>query len=221
MSTPKKYEPREFTIAGTLHAPASVGPEELVESLRRGRRQSARGETVDLGDFTQYATDDAPEPEDTDDAYVEPERDDSERYYLTCDGISGVRCEEHGPECPGPRNEDTDVEPEPLKEGDWVQVWAQVNRRADSDGDLLLISSAYGEAAPSSTKFYARSDAIVRPSAGQVPPWVKPERCTSLYMGDGALWQCDARPDHAAALHGFGAFTWNDAEEYGRVEVRS
>ena len=67
-----EYEPREFSITGTVRAPESVGAEQLAESLKRGLEQSRLGATVDLGDFTKYATD-AAEPEDKDDLYVEPE----------------------------------------------------------------------------------------------------------------------------------------------------
>jgi hypothetical protein len=90
-----------------------------------------------------------PEPEDTDDVEPEPLAD-WERALLD--------------------EADEDIayiEDEPLKEGDWVQVWAQYVTSYDSGELHLRVSGAGGYVA-------AHPDAIVRPSAGQVPPWVKP-----------------------------------------------
>lgn len=66
---------------------------------------------------------------------------------------------------------DAYVEPEPLKEGDWVHVWAQVdNAQPDMDGDLTVtVPMGVGNV---ESGVYVRPDAIVRPDAGQVPPWV-------------------------------------------------
>lgn len=195
-----EYEPREFAIKGTLHAPESVGAEQLAESLKRGLEQSRLGATVDLGDFTKYAEDEGGCP---------------------CD-----RCGKHHPATTCAEHvgkDDLYVEPEPLKEGDWVQVWAQVNRLADDDGDLLLVSRAYGEAAMTSRKFYTRSDAIVRPDAGQVPPWVKPARCTSLrhIADDNVYVRCvedsDHSSDHGAGYMG-GRVNWSGAGDASAVQ---
>jgi hypothetical protein len=73
---------------------------------------------------------------------------------------------------------DAYVEPEPLKEGDWCLVWAQFDTvEPDDDGDVTIEVPGSGLGTQ-----YARADAIVRPDAGQVPPWVKPARCTSLHF---------------------------------------
>lgn len=76
------------------------------------------------------------------------------------------------PDAPEPEDTD-DVEPEPLKEGDWVQVWARVEdeQYVNSESNVLL-SVVDIDDAPGNV--WARHDAIVRPDAGQVPPWVKP-----------------------------------------------
>ena len=79
----------------------------------------------------------------------------------------------------GPEPEDaTDAydEPEPLKEGDWVQVWAQISRpRSGSDTECRFffgVKNADGTPKDSYDE-RVRNDAIVRP-ADEVPPWVKP-----------------------------------------------
>jgi hypothetical protein len=79
---------------------------------------------------------------------------------------------------------DASVEPEPLRKGDHVLVWVTVDGRADSDEDVRLKPAFFGEVDPSMEHFYSRTDAIVRPDAGQVPPWVKP---VEEPMGLGAV----------------------------------
>lgn len=115
---------------------------------------------------------------------------------------------------------DAYVEPEPLKEGDWLLVWARVdNAEPDEDGEILL----YTGRPPSNGALYAApdSDAIVRPDAGQVPPWLKPAQCTSLLAtGRTTLHRCEGEAGHQKK-HVVGWVAWTDAEAYGRVEVSS
>lgn len=114
--------------------------------------------------------------------------------------------------------DDLYVEPEPLKEGDWVQVWARIERpEVDEDGEILLVFRA-GDGGDASG--YAHPDAIVRPDAGQVPPWVKPAQCTSLLMIDKTtnLRQCTRDGDDHDNHVAYGA-SWKDHEAYGRVVV--
>lgn len=81
----------------------------------------------------------------------------------------------HLPEHAEPEDrDDLYVEPEPLKEGDWCLAWVQVdNPRANDDGNIMV-------AIPRVNRFWLMAniqpDAIVRPSAGQVPPWLEVER---------------------------------------------
>jgi hypothetical protein len=79
------------------------------------------------------------------------------------------------PDAPEPEDKaDLYVEPEPLKEGDWVQVWAQVvDGRPDGEGEIEIRSLRASDRYYST---YTLPDAIVRPSAGQVPPWLEVER---------------------------------------------
>lgn len=84
----------------------------------------------------------------------------------------------HLPEHAEPEDkDDLYVEPEPLKEGDWVLVWAKVEdeQYINTESNVLL-SVVDIDDAPGNV--WARYDAIVRPSAGQVPPWVKPAPLT-------------------------------------------
>lgn len=84
---------------------------------------------------------------------------------------------------PAAEPEDKDdlyVEPEPLRKGDAVLVWVTVDGRVDSDGDVRLKPAFFGEVDPTMEHFYSRSDAIVRPDAGQVPPWVKPAQTNDI-----------------------------------------
>lgn len=61
-------------------------------------------------------------------------------------------------------------EAEPLKEGDWVQVWAQVHEFKSESLASVEIKMRHGN----TFEVVPHPDAIVRPSAGQAPPWVKP-----------------------------------------------
>jgi hypothetical protein len=72
---------------------------------------------------------------------------------------------------------DAYVEPEPLKEGDHVLVWAKVvDPKPDSDGDLEVVLGRAPGGMVDELEAYVRADAIVRPDAGQQPPWlVEPE----------------------------------------------
>lgn len=68
--------------------------------------------------------------------------------------------------------DDLYVEPEPLKEGDWCLVWAQFDTvEPDDDGDVTVDVPGSGLGTQ-----YVRADAIVRPDAGQVPPWITAEQ---------------------------------------------
>ena len=67
---------------------------------------------------------------------------------------------------------DAYVEPEPLKEGDWVQVWAQVSQAdPDEEGDVHLWAGEKREY----SGFYLKPDSpgIIRTDS--TPPWVKVE----------------------------------------------
>lgn len=92
---------------------------------------------------------------------------------LPDDVIESQRTITHLPDAAEPEDkDDLFVEPEPLKEGDWCLVWARIERpEVDEDGDIPLVFRA-GDGGDASG--YAHPDAIVRPSAGQVPPWVRP-----------------------------------------------
>jgi hypothetical protein len=62
------------------------------------------------------------------------------------------------------------VEPEPLKEGDAVLVWAKVEREGDDKNNFYV---SVGSEDLDWRKAWVDTAAIVRPDAGQVPPWVK------------------------------------------------
>lgn len=63
-----------------------------------------------------------------------------------------------------------DVEPEPLKEDQHVLVWARVED-IHPDGEIQVAVEAGHNRFPAAHPYITR-DAIVRPSAGQVPPWL-------------------------------------------------
>lgn len=125
---------------------------------------------------------------------------------------------------PSVDNSEDATEPEPLKEGTPVLVWAVVERpEIDSDGEVLL--QMHGDGGGNGYA-YTRPDAIVRPTDGATPPWVKeekPVRCGSVYMPAAhvfTLRHCEHSEGHDGEhMAGFGA--WTDAEAYGRVEVSS
>lgn len=129
---------------------------------------------------------------------------------------------DHLPDATEPEDkDDLHVEPEPLKEGDWCLVWGQVDKVESPAGSFVSIGRS-GE------RRYFAANAIVRPDAGQVPPWVKPVRCTSLLrMSDGFIVvQCEGPTGHQHERdipkdHEAGEWIWTDAEAYGRVEVSS
>ena len=91
---------------------------------------------------------------------------------LMDEGLYNDRTLTHLPDATRPEDAtDAYVEPEPLKEGDAVLVWAKVvDPERDDLGDFA-IDVMYGA---TFDRTFARIDAIVRPDAGQVPPWVKP-----------------------------------------------
>lgn len=66
------------------------------------------------------------------------------------------------------------VEPEPLKEGDWVQVWAKVHDPSPRDDELVELRVRIRGGGMATA--YTTNDAIVRPDAGQVPPWITAEQ---------------------------------------------
>lgn len=113
--------------------------------------------------------------------------------------------------------DDLYVEPEPLKEGDWVQVWAKFVRE-DNLG-ALVVATPTGAGGEGCRNTYASPDAIVRPDAGQVPPWVKPARCTSLWQAGGRYARCDLNDGHKGDPHGTRAegWMWTTADEVGRI----
>ena len=112
------------------------------------------------------------------------------------------------------------VEPEPLKAGDWIQVWARVDDNEDVD---VAVESGHTRLRlfMADDWFHAgvRNDAIVRPDAGQVPPWVKPARCTSLWEAGGRYARCDLNDGHKGDPHGTQAegWMWTTADEAGRI----
>lgn len=128
----------------------------------------------------------------------------------------------HLPDAAEPEDkDDLYVEPEPLKEGDWVQVWAQVKTaRPDEHGEFEVC--LHFQDGARTAGIFVRPDAIVRTDAGQVPPWVKPAQCSSLLMVDKTtnLRQC-VRPEDGHDEHVAYGVVWTDAEAYGRVEVSS
>ena len=108
------------------------------------------------------------------------------------------------------------VEPEPLKEDQHVLVWAKVVRESD---DSVYVS--VGSEDLDWRQAWVGADAIVRPDAGSLPPWVKPARCTSLFMVNRIkLRQC-GRPDDGHEMHSAGSVSWRDATAYGTVEISS
>lgn len=64
--------------------------------------------------------------------------------------------------------DDLYVEPEPLKEGDWVQVWAKFVRE-DNLG-ALVVATPTGAGGEGCRNTYASPDAIIR--TNDAPPWV-------------------------------------------------
>ena len=80
----------------------------------------------------------------------------------------------------GPEDKaDLYVEPEPLKEGDWVQVWAQVEEQpaeVDEPGDMWLSIPYDSHGHMAST--YVASFNIIR--TDDTPPWVKEESVSLL-----------------------------------------
>ena len=111
---------------------------------------------------------------------------------------------------------DAYVEPEPLKEDQHVLVWAKVVRESD---DSVYVS--VGSEDLDWRQAWVGADAIVRPDAGSLPPWVKPARCTSLFMVNRIkLRQC-GRPDDGHEMHSAGSVSWRDATAYGTVEISS
>lgn len=138
------------------------------------------------------------------------------------------RCGKHHPATTCAELEDKDdlyVEPEPLKEDDAVLLWARVvDAKPDSDGEVEVSLRRADGYQTSYATTYTLPDAIVRPDAGQVPPWVKPARCTSLLMVDKTtnLRQCTRDGQQAHTIHQDSrGTTWVTAAEYGRVEVSS
>lgn len=155
---------------------------------------------------------------------VEPERD-----FLCCAAPSHIHGTIVTPT--GERVEGTLTVPavEPLRKDEWVQVWARVEEpKPDFDGDIELRLDRTNVMASGErwSAVWARPDAIVRPNAGQVPPWVKPAQCTSLKdMSDSVRIQCAKDADVLAHMHrtvyAGVEVRWPDEEAYGRVEVSS
>jgi hypothetical protein len=107
------------------------------------------------------------------------------------------------------------VEPEPLKEGDWAQIWVMV-LKPDLIGEVWKVALD-GEA---SKEAYVRSDAIVRPDAGQVPPWLKPAQCTSLTLTTSltSFWRCDKNEHGDDEPHkSMTGERWTTEQEVGRI----
>lgn len=113
--------------------------------------------------------------------------------------------------------DDLYVEPEPLKAGDWGLVWARVTAVQETTACMEFI----GNAAINPSNRTVALNAIVRPAAGQVPPWVKPSRCTSLREYDGGVLKRCINDASYVGHHFDGRVSWTDDEAYGRVEVRS
>ena len=119
-----------------------------------------------------------------------------------------------------------DVEPEPLKEADAVLVWAKVANGGIQDSEDMFRVWINPDGARFALVVQVEPDAIVRPDAGQVPPWAKPAQCTSLKdMSDSVRIQCAKAADvlvhmHRAVYAGVEVH-WPDDEAYGRVEVSS
>jgi len=113
---------------------------------------------------------------------------------------------------------DAYVEPEPLREGDWVQVWARV----DALQETTACVEFPGNAAVSPLDAVVPLSAIAR--TDDTPPWVKPERCTSLKArtdseGETVFLRCHLvghHVDHGSKFLG-GRYDWTTAEEHGRI----
>lgn len=141
------------------------------------------------------------------------------------DGWRAERFEKVEPEHAEPEDkDDLYVEPEPLKAGDWALAWVRIEApKPDKDGDVS-VSVPLATVSEIESGVYFRADAIVRPDAGQVPPWVKPARCTSLIERTAdslpVLMRCEGEAGHQT-MHVVGWVAWTDTEAYGRVEVSS
>jgi hypothetical protein len=89
---------------------------------------------------------------------------------------------------------DAYVEPEPLKEGDAVLVWARVDKTGLAGGTrVYLLDSGEGE-----WDAITSNDAIVRPSAGQVPPWINV--ATANVAAIARVLMDEGGMEHAAAF---------------------
>ncbi|MGH3997737.1 MAG: hypothetical protein ACRDTJ_09780 [Pseudonocardiaceae bacterium] len=141
---------------------------------------------------------DATQPEDATDAYVEP---------LTEPSVD---------------NSEDLTEPESLEDDQYVLVWARVvDAKPDIDGEIQMYAGA-GEGGDRGFYLMPNDDAIVRPEAGQVPPWVKPARCTSLATraeDEGTFARCVVTQHDPHDFHNDGpkGGTWTTAEESGRL----
>lgn len=126
-----------------------------------------------------------------------------------------------GPRAPRPLTHLPDAtQPEPLKGGDWVQIWAKVHDPSPKDGELVALRVRIRGGGMAIA--YTTDDAIIRPDAGQMPPWVKPARCTSLKRTMGnryAVWQCTHNAPHND-MHKCGDAAWTTADESGRITER-
>jgi hypothetical protein len=118
------------------------------------------------------------------------------RHYLksarcTCACDIHKRFRKVAPDATEPEDKaDLYVEPEPLKEDQNVLVWARVvDAKPDSDGEVEVSLRRADGYDTSYATTYTLPDAIVRPDAGQVPPWVKP---VEEPMGLGAVVEADA-----------------------------
>lgn len=95
----------------------------------------------------------------------------------------------HLPDAPEPEDTD-DVESEPLKEDQHVLVWARVlDAKPDGDGEVEVSLHRADGYQTSYATTYTLPDAIVRPDAGQVPPWVKPRRTEAEVLAE--VMGCD------------------------------
>lgn len=129
----------------------------------------------------------------------------------------------HLPDAAEPEDKaDLYVEPEPLKAGDWALAWVRIEApKPDKDGDVS-VSVPLATVSEIESGVYFRADAIVRPDAGQVPPWVKPAQCTSLWEASPNDYARCIKDEHDdTEQHNRPGIFWTDAEAYGRVEVSS
>lgn len=93
-----------------------------------------------------------------------------------------------------------DVEPEPLKEGDWCLVWMKYERT----DNLHIVHASLTEPSGVGREVYVHPDAIVRPAAGDLPPWVKPiEEPTTL----GTVVFCE-EGSVFVRVHAYGKKPW-------------